>query len=67
MLGKLAEIPAIALYRQVPLALPECRIGRGRTLPLAAIVRVPETPINEDHFPPGRKHEVRLSRQVLAM
>ena len=32
---------------------------------LAAFVRVPETAVNKDHFPPRDKYQIRLSRKIL--
>ncbi len=42
-----------------PVSLIRLRYMRG-----VAAVRMPEAPVNEDHFAPRRKYQIRLSRKV---
>jgi hypothetical protein len=54
--------------RDVPLKFPPPEGGSslGHDCVLAPLVTVPEAPMDKDHRPPARKHNIRLSRQILA-
>lgn len=49
------------------LRIPELHSGFRRRGFAAAAVPMPEAAVNKHHFFPGRKHEIRRSRQILPM
>lgn len=57
----------IALAVSVNLVPPILHVGLWNPVPSSAGVAMPEAPVHEDDLPPGREHQVRPPRQVLAM
>ncbi len=59
----------LLVVRDVPRKLvgPKCPVALGSRGSLAALVPVPETPMDEDHRPMPRQNDVGLAGEILHM
>jgi len=61
------DVSAVAVAVAGALGLPEFDIGRRRNAPIAAVVHVPITAVDEDDLLEARKNQVGLAGEVFAV